>query len=149
MPIPRHLRHLYRGPQYRAFVNALLDRSGNACEQCHAPNRARVWRVNLKAFAGWWWSDSGAAHAPWGAVQPHLEFYAFIEAYPNANWRGVKIVLTAAHLNRVAGDDRLENGKMLCQWCHLNYDRPVHLVHSRDTRCNRKDGERPLLEASA
>lgn len=153
MPIPKHLRHLYRGKQYEAFRLALLNRAGNACEQCKAPSHQRVFRVNLKQFAGWWWSElSSIAYDPRGNSQPHLDASAVLELWPHAEWRGVKIVLTAAHLNRVAGDDRLENAKMLCQWCHLNYDRPVHLVHSRETRCNEKDPKRPLLallEASA
>jgi hypothetical protein len=156
MPIPKELRHLYRGKAYEAFRNALLDRAGNACEQCKAPNGMRVFRVSLKEFAGWWWSEGGGiGHDERGNSQPAFSAFAVHEFYRAAvldgfrkrepDWRGVKIVLTAAHLNRVAGDDRPENGKMLCQMCHLNYDRPVHLVHSRETRCAEKDPKRPLL----
>jgi len=41
----------------------------------------------------------------------------------------------------VPGDDRDENLKAYCQWCHLNYDRE----HHRATRAARKDAARPLL----
>lgn len=152
MPIPKNLRHLYRGKAYEAFRTALLDRAGNACEQCKVPNHSRIFRVELKQFAGWWFDEIlGVGRDPRGNPQPHLTHVTMMEEF-GAELRGVHIVLTAAHLNRVSGDDRLENGKMLCQWCHLNYDRPVHLIHSRETRCNEKDPKRPilaLLEASA
>lgn len=55
--------------------------------------------------------------------------------------REVSIVLTIAHLNHVAGDDRDENLQALCQWCHLTYD----LSHHRFSRSKRKDLARPLL----
>jgi hypothetical protein len=57
--------------------------------------------------------------------------------------RKVFVLLSVAHLNHVAGDDRDENLRALCAWCHLTYD----LVHHRETRCHRKDAERPLLVA--
>jgi hypothetical protein len=56
--------------------------------------------------------------------------------------RFVRTVLTIAHLNHVAGDDRDENLKALCQWCHLNYDK----LHHKETRSARKDRKRPLLD---
>jgi hypothetical protein len=150
MPIPKHLRHLYRGEAYEAFRTALLDRAGNACEQCKAPNRQRVFRANRKEFAGWWWSEiTGMAHDPRGNEQPHLPTFAIMEANPDLTWRGTKIVLTAAHLNRTPGDDRLENAKVLCQWCHLNYDLPQHVYNSKETRLNRKDSGRPLLQVAS
>jgi len=54
--------------------------------------------------------------------------------------REVRIVLTIAHLNHKAGDDRDENLKALCQWCHLNFDAP----HHKWTRSIRKDKARPM-----
>lgn len=35
--------------------------------------------------------------------------------------------------------------KAFCQRCHLNFDRPAHLVSARATRQARKDARRPLL----
>lgn len=149
MPIPKHLRHLYRGPEYRAFVTALLDRAGTACEQCHAPHRSRVYRVSLKQFAGWWWSETGTAHDLQGNVWEHLSPFFMMENFPSFEWRAVKIVVGPAHLNHTPGDFDIDHSKALCQWCHLNYDLPMHVVHSRNTRCLKKDAERPLLEATA
>ena len=56
--------------------------------------------------------------------------------YPD---RVVKVVLTVAHLNHVAGDDRPENLAALCNCCHLRYDREQHAISARETR-NRKRG---------
>ena len=53
----------------------------------------------------------------------------------------MRIVLTMAHLTHdpLRNDD--EDLAMLCQWCHLNYDRNQH----KQTRQVRKDAGRPLL----
>jgi 5-methylcytosine-specific restriction endonuclease McrA len=58
-----------------------------------------------------------------------------------ARARQIRVVLTMAHLNHISGDDKDENLKMLCQWCHLNYDR----LHHHQTRSTRKDARRPIL----
>lgn len=53
----------------------------------------------------------------------------------------IRVVITVAHLNHIAGDDRDENLAALCQWCHLIHD----LSHHQRTRATRKDAARPLL----
>jgi HNH endonuclease len=55
--------------------------------------------------------------------------------------RVIEVVLTVAHLNHVAGDDRDENLAALCQYCHLMHDAEQH----RESRATRKDSARPLL----
>ena len=55
-----------------------------------------------------------------------------------AKWAKGKIVLTVAHLNHTPDDCRPENLKAMCQRCHLRYDLPLHVQHSRETRRNRK-----------
>jgi hypothetical protein len=146
MPIPKALRHFYRGKAYEAFVTALLDRAGNACEQCRAPNRARVFRLDLKQFSGWWWSEaSSIAYDPMGNPQPHFDAFAIMEHFFSAQWRGVKIVVGPAHLNNTPGDYDLSHSKALCQMCHLRFDLKMHVRNSRRTRQRRKDGARPLL----
>jgi hypothetical protein len=141
MPIPKHLQHFYRSKQYKLWRVRLLDRAGNACEQCHAPNHARIFRLDRKDWRGWWWSDQGTCHDPHAHIHRELEMFAMFDADPLIEFRAVKIVLTAAHLNHTPGDDRDENGKMLCQRCHLNYD----FGHHKISRITRKDAARPLL----
>ncbi len=85
---------------------------------------------------------AGAPSAPCGLCYAwrceKAEQFAF---FPRESTRWVRIVLTVAHLNHQAGDDRDENLKALCQWCHLNFDK----VHHAETRATRKDAARPLL----
>ena len=59
-------------------------------------------------------------------------------------YRGIRVVLTVAHLNHTPGDDRDENLKALCQWCHLHHD----AGHHKETRATRKDATRGLLASA-
>lgn len=149
MPIRPELRHFYRGPAWRATRARILERAGNRCEQCGVPNRKTVMRA-----AGWWaLADSveSTVHMMGGAIdgQKVFEFewhapartHIQVSSFPRLICRYVHIVLTIAHLNHVAGDDRDDNLKALCQWCHFNYDK----VHHHHTRAARKDSARPLL----
>jgi hypothetical protein len=51
---------------------------------------------------------------------------------------GSRVVLTVAHMNHRPQDcgDRA-NLKALCQKCHLNYDRHIHMRNSAETRRKR------------
>jgi hypothetical protein len=147
MPIPKELRHLYRGPEYREFVRVLLDRSGNACEQCGAPNGARVARFSLPEFAAWWWDDlDGIGRDHNGLKWPEYNYWTMKMAYPEAEFRAVKIIIGPAHLNRTPGDLDPRNSRALCQRCHIVLDVPQHVENSRETRCSKKDAKRPVLQ---
>src|ERR1700754_4559108 len=79
---------------------------------------------------------------PWRCMPnqaPHFEHFPV-----PTRWAG--IVLTIAHLNHVAGDDRDENLQALCQYCHLTNDAMQHARNARRTRQVRKDAARPLLQ---
>jgi hypothetical protein len=113
MPIKPEFRHFY-GREWRLeIVPQILRRAKNQCEECGVLNGIRVWRD------GQFWSlrRFKAGHR-------------------------VRIVLTVAHLNHVPGDNRSENLKALCQWCHLNHDKE----HHAESRATRKDADRPLLQ---
>lgn len=144
MPIRADLRQHY-GAAWRETRALILRRARYACEHCGKPDRARVlaitgkrrdgsgymlWRV--RESSGRWITQSG-----WPATAADLIVLA-----EGPSRRGeVGVVLTIAHLNHQPGDDRPENLKALCQWCHLHYDQ----VHHKQTRCARKDRARPLL----
>lgn len=146
MPIRADLRHFY-GREWRTVVRPrILARAGGifshtglylggaCCEQCRVPDRAVVLRV-----AGWWrWNCLRRRRTPntWW----HRENGNPTVGNPPAD-RLVRIVITVAHVNHVAGDDRDENLRALCQWCHLNYGR----LHHHETRSARKDAARPLF----
>jgi hypothetical protein len=132
LPIKPELRKFY-GRQWADEIRpAILRRAGNRCEQC------RVWN-NVEVFRGeeGMWRVSGP-HAPW-----HLNDGRLTMDKPMDEHR-VRIVLTIAHLNHISGDDRPENLKALCQWCHLDFDK----AHHAESRAIRKDASRPLLYAS-
>lgn len=149
MPIKPELRHLY-GKQWKQETRPrILLRAGNRCEICGVPNHALVLRA-----AGWWTQPKRHVlvafikhkrragplfwNPPTGGGSTLLEFQPMI-------CRLVQIVLGVAHMNHLAGDDRDENLKAMCQWCHLNYDKEQHHV----SRAIRKDLARPLLNPAA
>jgi hypothetical protein len=149
MPIRPQLRQFY-GRQWRTETRPrILARAQNKCEQCQAPNRQTVVR-NHRDYPGWWFEfEGGTAHDNTGATQGAIRLseapgMELVESGPGA--RLTEIVLTVAHLNQTAGDDRDENLKALCQWCHLHHDRAQHTHNSRETRLTRKDASRPLLQ---
>ncbi len=133
MPLRPELRNLrdehgdyvYRGPAYRARRARLLERSGGWCERCRVPNHTLVERGAKESWKHGrnWYSPDGTPPKKW------------------VNVRQVRIVLTMAHLTH----DPLRNDDadlaMLCQWCHLNFDK----LHHAETRAARKDAARPLL----
>lgn len=150
MPIPKHLRHFYRGKQYDAWRARLVKRSGNKCEQCRKPNGLSILTVTPLNILGlrMAWTPSGLPNL-WRdqngkPVRRLTHWHVLKSLAPGA--RAITVVLTAAHLNHTPGDDRDENGKMLCQWCHLHHDQHEHLKHAKETRLNRKDAARPLLQ---
>lgn len=118
---------------------------GACCEQCGVLDRKRALR------AGGWWMPLTLELAAWMAGGPDFPglWHSPISgkqrkgAGPPLGFvaRVVSIVLTCAHLNHTAGDDRLENLMLLCQWCHLANDSP----HHKESRSIRKDQGRPLL----
>jgi hypothetical protein len=51
---------------------------------------------------------------------------------------GSRVVLTVAHLNHEPSDCGEANLLSLCPRCHLEYDRPMHIQHARETRWRKK-----------
>jgi hypothetical protein len=170
MPIRPDLRHHY-GKAWRATVQLVRERASNRCEctgacgdthgashvclcvvagdtpgvahaapgckrcagtgaapaVCHAPNGVRIVRER----------DNPAAWALEADVGTWLPVSPFGENKP------IRVVLTVAHLNQVAGDDRLENLQLLCQRCHLRLDRHQHARSAKATRRRRNGAELP------
>lgn len=126
MPIKRENRHRYPR-NWREIRAAVLDRASQRCEWC------------------------GISNGVIGRRRPDGSFDEFngmeIEAAGLDGIRLTRIVLTIAHLDHTPENCELENLRALCQRCHLEYDKPMHLANSRQTRARRKDEERPLLAA--
>ena len=127
MPINPDFRHFY-GREWRKVTRPrILARAGNKCEDCGAPNGLDLVRSG-KLWRRWNPRKNRGRIGGKFMENPHL----------------VRCVLTIAHLNHTPGDDRDENLKALCQWCHLNFDKD----HHRESRATRKDAARPLLGTS-
>ncbi|ATN94982.1 hypothetical protein [Leptospira phage LE3] len=58
---------------------------------------------------------------------------------------GSKVILTVAHLNHTPEDCREENLVALCQRCHLNYDRHIHVKNRKENAENKKEISQPKL----
>lgn len=140
MPIRAELRHHYSGSAWLLTRQSILTRAGHKCEWCRKPNRKEVTQRTWHGRMWWRTASLWRDHTGKRVLFPM-----------NAMYREtvVEVVLTIAHLNQTAGDDRPENLAALCQWCHLKHDRQQHLRSAKETRLNRKDRSRPLLvEAS-
>lgn len=148
MPIRPELRKYY-GASWRTEIRPrILKRAGECCEICGVPNHTTVLRA-----CGWWTpatleatvfkfggrlAGKEVVQLPWMCASLSMPK---MHGFPASITHWVGIVLTIAHLNHVAGDDRDENLMALCQWCHLNHDKEQH----RESRSVRKDQGRPLL----
>jgi hypothetical protein len=139
MPIRAELRRQFYGPKWRKEIRLrILMRAGNRCEQCKVPNYTEV-----KRHGGSWQRVTVRF-----GEKPVLVWVApdgtDLLLKPKNGIRRVSIVLQVVHLNHTPGDDRDENLAAYCQWCHLHYDERQH----KETRMERKDAARPLLQAA-
>jgi hypothetical protein len=163
MPIRSDLLPLYRTPEYIEARARLRRRAGGSfdpagrylggarCEQCGVEDRKTALRA-----CGWWtpatleatvhmmpggrFTDrppTPCTQLPWSCITVKN----MIAGFPREICRWVGIVLTTAHLDHDPANNADDNLKLLCQWCHLNYDGP----HHKYSRSVRKDRGRPLL----
>jgi hypothetical protein len=143
--------HTVTRPRILARAGGRFDANGRylggaRCEQCGVPDRTRVTRA-----CGWWmitpelwwvtpWQAEQFSTVVWHAAGGVTRIG---DVFPRQICREVYIVICICHLNHTSGDDRDENLKALCQYCHLALD----VFQHKQTRCARKDRARPLLRA--
>lgn len=142
MPIRPQLRKFYRGAAWRATRMSVLARAKDCCERCGKPNGKHLWVLRDgtgrwclgNPMRGRWYDGIGKAVArPTADEQKGARF--------------IRVVLTIAHLNHLAGDDRDENLQALCQRCHLAHDQAWHAAQARRTRAARA-GQGWLIDAA-
>lgn len=145
MPIRPDLRHLYRGPGYRAQRVRIIARAGNRCEQCGKPNGRLVWVYRSKTSRQCWTLSLRTqrwVYCRFGGSGNFSLLRSEVRALRSEKrLRRIRVVLTMAHLDHDAANGDDDNIRLLCQWCHLNYDK----LHHKETRAMRKDAARPLL----
>ncbi len=118
MPISPERVGLY--PADWPVISARIrERAGDRCEWCGAPNLATIYYDQ----AGQWHehgSDEGMVLWRTGA-------------------KGVRVVLTVAHLDHDPTNCDDSNLAALCQRCHLRYDTREHTRHAAETRRQRRE----------
>lgn len=110
---------------------AILERAGNACEKCKAPNRERIARGAGKD-AGTYMLMAGAVYC--AETGEHLGYAKGSEYQVE---RITEVVLTVAHLDHQPENCDPENLRAWCQRCHLHYDKEHHAENARKTRRSR------------
>ena len=121
-------------PSWRALRAAVLERAGDRCERCKAPNRATISRhpgdpgVYMVAAGGEVFDGNGE---PQG--------FARGSEWPGA--RSVRVVLTIAHLDDDDGPCNCEPAclredhvQALCQRCHNVLDGPKRRRNAARTK---------------
>jgi 5-methylcytosine-specific restriction endonuclease McrA len=111
----------------------ILRRALHCCERCNAPNGTIIVR-GIEKDAGTYMNDEGKVFDAENGQ--YLGQWRMSDYCCNA--KGVKIVLTIAHLNHIPEDCSDSNLKALCQRCHLAYDAAHHAETARATRRARK-----------
>lgn len=142
-------------PGFRALsLRIRTERAKGRCERCGVPNRAEGYWVDVR--------DDNDSYPPGLAVRRETYKDRSTKIWRFYTWRQIEstlekqgydlldgvagysvgklkkmsqVVLTVAHLNHDCRDDREENLKALCQWCHLSHDR-------KDNARRRKFGSR-------
>jgi 5-methylcytosine-specific restriction endonuclease McrA len=132
MPIKAENKSRYPAnwPEIRERI---LRRALHCCEQCGVPNGTIIVR-GIEGDAGTYMNDEGRVF--------DAESGEYLGRYQMSDYactgKGVKIVLTIAHLDHVPEHCDDDNLKALCQRCHLAYDAEHHAANARKTRRARK-----------
>jgi hypothetical protein len=146
VPIRKDLRKFYGHVWQTVTRPRILKRAKRRCEQCGKPNHRRVyvWRSQL---AGQFWSTRLRPLPVWHECLANGQQAGFVLSPSEREYiRRIRVVLTVAHLNHTPGDDRDENLRALCQWCHLHYDQDHHASTRRERlAAARRDAMRDQL----
>lgn len=127
MPIKPENRARYP-KEWPEIRSAILDRAGNRCEKCKAPNRARIARGGGKD-CGTYMLDSADVFC-----DETGEYLGMCRHSDYDLLRMVDVVLTVAHLDHTPENCDPENLRAWCQKCHLAYDHEHHQKNAQATR---------------
>ncbi|MDR6195941.1 hypothetical protein [Siphonobacter sp. SORGH_AS_0500] len=117
MPFDRKKYH----PKWSLITRMVRRRAANCCEECRVKNDRFVIRGKGKQ-KGTYRYATGCEIIEFQGLR--LEGVGYWKAAKQLGM--VRVVLTISHLDRDRKNNRFDNLKALCQYCHLNYDRPVN-----------------------
>ncbi len=111
-------------PDWRERSRAAIARAGSRCEECGAPNRARIARRRGQDA----WREAGPSDLAGGCEDGEYV---------------TRVQLTVHHVQpaRAGGSHEPANLRALCQLHHLRADMAIHVANAAATRA-RKDRER-------
>lgn len=146
MPIRKEYRRYYKGPAWEATRVPIRDRSGDCCEECGAINGRTIWVYRTaEGLAFWAYRKSDGLWKVYGRASG---FFTLMLTQPmrvlarqEGRLKRVTVQCGRAHINHDPSNHDLDNLRYLCRACHLIFDQQ----HHKETRCIRKDAERPLL----
>ena len=127
MPIKPENRARYPR-NWREIRAGILERAGNRCEQCKAPNRQRIARGAGDDAGTYMLGSADVFNATTGEHLGQCRHSDYDVG------RMVDVVLTIAHLDHTPENCEPSNLKALCQRCHLAYDAEHHKVNAQQTR---------------
>ncbi len=131
MPIRPENRARYP-KDWKAIRERILERAGNRCEKCKAPNRQRIARGGGDDDGSYMLDNAEVFCAETGKRLGQVRMSDYTVS------RMVDIVLTIAHLDHVPENCADENLRAWCQRCHLRYDKQHHQANAQATRRARK-----------
>ena len=100
-------------PKWSLIRRLILKRANNCCEECGIENYAIGYRGKNGNFI---------------EIDKVKDEFLY-EKYNNE--KGIKIVLTIAHLDHNKNNNRFWNLKALCQRCHLRIDIHQHIANRK------------------
>lgn len=124
-----------RSAEWLAIRERILERAGDRCEQCYAPNNKLIYRVGDLYML-----EDGSLH---GAIDGAFAGVGRVTDMPKGRY--VQVVLTIAHLDQDETNNADDNLRALCQRCHNRHDHAHRQANAAKTRRKRR-AERDLFE---
>jgi hypothetical protein len=123
---------------WKDIRSAILDRSGDRCEKCGAPNGVSVWRRKWGELNVW-----SEDRLVWHSAEDGHEVSGVSFKLQNVpSERCIRIMLTCAHLDHDPAHNDPSNLRAWCQRCHVLYD----AEHHRETRARRLANFQPFVD---
>lgn len=135
MPVKPENRKRYPAPrEWRRIRARILERAGDRCEKCKAPNRQLVARgAKGSPDESTYMLERGDVHS--ADDGRHL---GVARGSEYSFGRMVRIVLTIAHLDHQPENNSDDNLRAYCQRCHLLHDVDHHKATAAATRHARR-----------
>jgi hypothetical protein len=121
-------------PNWKAISLRIREREGNRCKWCAAPNHTEIVRSSVEPVHYIVFDDQEGGYSyPDGQLIRLSEIPGEYDIS-----KGIRVVLTVAHLNHDITDNSDGNLAALCQRCHLRHDSQHHASNSKRTRAAKK-----------